>query len=54
MINGFVQAIRLDVSSNNGGFLVYIRNGMISKQLKDLEMPSDIEIVPLKINIRKQ
>ena len=54
MINGFRQPIRLDVSSNSGGLLVYIRNGIISKQFKDLEIPSDIEIVPVEINIRKQ
>ena len=48
MMNGFRQPIRLDVSSNSGGLLVYIRNGIISKQLKDLETPSDIEIVPVE------
>ena len=54
MINGFGKPIRLDVSSNSGGLLVYVRNGIISKQLKDLEIPSDIEIVSIEINIRKQ
>ena len=54
MINGFGKPIRLDVSSNSGGLLVYIRNGIISKQLKDLEIPNDIEVVPIEINIRKQ
>ena len=53
-INGFGKPIRLDVSSNSGGLLVYIRNGIISKQLKDLGIPSDIEIVPIESNIRKQ
>ena len=53
MLNGFGKPIRLNVSSNSGGLLVYIRNGIISKQLKDLEIPSDIEIVPIEINIRK-
>ena len=53
-INGFGKPIRLDVSSNSGGLLVYIRNGIISKQLKDLGIPNDIEIVPIEINIRKE
>ena len=54
MINGFGQPIRLYISSVSGGILVYIENAIIAKHLMDLEIPSDFEIVPIEINIRKQ
>ena len=42
------------MSTGLGGILVYIKNGIIAKRLKDLEIPSDIKIVPIEIYIRKQ
>ena len=47
MINVFGKPIRLYTSSVS-------KNGTIAKYIKDLEIPSDIEIVPIQINIRKQ
>ena len=52
MVNGFNQPIRLDISSVGGG--LQIKNGLISKQLKDLEVTSDIEIIPMEIKTPKQ
>ena len=50
----FHGVIRLDVSSVSGAIPVYIKNGIIAKHVMDLDTPSDIEIVPIEINIRKQ
>ena len=32
----------------------YIKNGITAKHLKDFKIPSDIQIIPIEINIRKQ
>ena len=45
MINVFRKAITLYTSSVS-------KNGIIAKYI-DLKIPSDIEIVPIEINIRK-
>ena len=53
-INGFRSPIRLDINSNSGGVLVYVRKDICHKKIEDLEIPKDIQTIPIEINIRKQ
>ena len=53
-ISGFKSPIRLDISSNSGGILVYIKEDILFKKIEDRDIPRDIQIIPIEINIRKQ
>ena len=52
-IQGFKKPYRLDISSNAGGLLVYVKDHLISRELKGLELPYDIQILSIEINLRK-
>ena len=53
-ISGFRSPIRLDISSNSGGILVYIKDDILFKKIEGLEIPRDIQAIPIEIDIRKQ
>ena len=50
VIQGFKKPYRLDVSANAGGLLVYVKDHLISRELKGLEMPHDIQVLPIELN----
>ena len=52
--NGFKSPYRLDVSGYSGGILVYVRDSLLSKCLGLVSTRPDIQVVPIKINVRKQ
>ena len=54
LIEGFKQPYRLDVSQNSGGLLVYLKYGIISKELKKENISKEIQVIPIELNIRKQ
>ena len=53
-INGFKEPIRLDITRNSGGLLVYSREDILCRKIEGLEIPKDIQAIPIEINIRKQ
>ena len=53
-INGFNAPIRLDITRNSGGLLVYSREDILCRKIEGLEIPKDIQAIPIEINIRKQ
>eukprot|EP00794_Sanderia_malayensis_P000652 gene652-1320_t len=53
LIEGYKTPYRLDISDRSGGILVYVREKLISKELKLTKAPG-VQIVLLEINIRKQ
>ena len=53
-INGFKAPIRLDITRNSGGLLVYSREDILCRKIEGLEIPKDIQAIPIEINIRKQ
>ena len=53
-ISGFRNSIRLDSSSNSGGILIYIKEEILFKKIEGLEIPRDIQAIPIEISIRKQ
>ena len=54
LIEGFKQPYRLDVTANSGGLLVYLKDGIISKELNKENISKQIQAIPIELNIRKQ
>ena len=52
-IPGYTSPYRLDVNSKSGGLLIYIKETIPSKELKQLLIPKDLQILPIEINLRK-
>ena len=52
-IPGFKTPYRLDVTSKSGGLLVYVNEQIISRELKNLSLPKDIQAIPIELNFRK-
>ena len=52
-IPGYSSPFRLDVSSTSGGILVFIKEHIPSKLLNKLKIPSNLQILPIEINLRK-
>ena len=53
-ILGFKKPLRLDVTENSGGILVYVRDNLISRKIPNINVPDDIQVIPFDINVRKQ
>ena len=53
-INGFNPSFRYDRNKNGGGLLIYIREGIPAKQLKDFTTPDDIECGIVEVNLHKK
>ena len=53
LIPGYSSPFRLDVSSTSGGILVFIKETVPSKLLKKIDIPSNLQILPIEINLRK-
>ena len=49
---GFKAPIRLDSTANSGGLLVLINEKITSKQIKAITVPSNIQAVPMELNIK--
>ena len=45
---------RKDVSEKSGGLLVYMNSNIPSKVPKVPDCPSDIQVIPVEINLKKQ
>ena len=45
---------RKDVSEKSGGLHVYVNSKIQSKVLQVPDCPSDIQVVPVEINLKKQ
>ena len=52
-IEGCKTPYRLDISERSGGILVYVKDSLITKELK-VAMPHDIQAVLFELNLRKQ
>ena len=54
MLPGYQKSYRLDISGRKGGLLVYIKSHLPSRLLKNFDIPSNIQIVPFELNLRKE
>ena len=53
LLKGYKTTYIFDVSSNSGGILVYIKEILPSRKLKDYTLPDDIQAIPIEINFKK-
>ena len=53
MVPGYTSPYRLDINSKSGGLLVYVKETIPSKELKQLAIPKNMQILTLEINLRK-
>ena len=44
----------LDITENKGGMMVFLKSHIPSRRLNDFKIPSNIQIIPLEINLRKE
>ena len=54
MLPGYHKPYRLDISDRKGGLLVYIKSHLPSRLLKNFDIPSNIQIIPFELNLRKE
>ena len=52
-VPGYSTPYRLDINSRSGGLLVYVKENIPSKELKNLPISKDLQIIPIEINLRK-
>ena len=52
-IPGYNTPYRFDINSKSGGLLIYIKETIPSKELKQLLIPKELQILPIEINLRK-
>ena len=51
---GFRTPYRKGLLGKSGGLLVYVHSYITSKMLKTLDCPSDIQVIPIEVNLKKQ
>jgi len=49
---GYKTPYRLDISSRSGGLVVYVRDGISSRYLKDFRLPTDIQFIPIELRLK--
>ena len=50
---GYRMPYRFDVSNHSGGLLLYVKETIPSKLLTKFNLPTEIQAIPIEINIRK-
>ena len=53
LIPGFHKLLRVDVNSQRGELLVYIKSPLPSKMLTKFKLPNNIQVIPFVLNLRK-
>ena len=57
VISSYINMISpyiLDITENKGGMMVFLKSHIPSRRLNDFKIPSNIQIIPLEINLRKE
>jgi len=54
LIDGMGKPYRLDVSDKKGGLLLFVNKDIPSKYLQTLEVPKDIQVIPIEINLKQR
>ena len=50
-IEGFSKPYRLDVTSNSGGLLFYVKANLTSKLIRFYNFPNKMQCIPIELNI---
>ena len=53
-LSGLRTPYRKDLSAKSGGLLVYVNSNIPSKVLKIPDCPSNIQVIPVQINLKKE
>ena len=48
-----ISPYRLDIADKKGGLMVFVKSHILSR-LNDFKIPSNIQIIPFEINLRKE
>ena len=43
----------LDITENKGDLMLFVKSHVPSRRLNDFEIPSNIQIIPFGVNLRK-
>ena len=43
----------LDIADSKGGLMVFVKSHIPSRRFNDFKIPSNIQIIPFEINLRK-
>ena len=54
LIDGFSQPFRLDRTGSGGGILIYVRDNILSVELKHLQIQSDFEGISVELNFNNK
>ena len=54
LLDGFHPPFRYDRNRHGGGILAYVRNGIPARELKEYQLPDDIEYGFVEINIKNK
>ena len=57
VISSYINIISpyiLDITGNKGGLMVFLKSHIPSRRHNDFKIPSNIQIIPLEINRRKE
>ena len=49
-----ISPYRLNITENKGGLMVFVKSHIPSRRLNDFKIPSNIQIMPFKINLRNE
>ena len=51
MLLGYHKPYRLDISDRKGGLLDYIKFHLLSRLLKNFDIPSNTQMIPFELNL---
>ena len=51
VMEGFNKPYRLDITSNSGGLLFYVKANLPSKLIRFYNFPNEIQCIPIELNI---
>ena len=54
ILTGMMKPFWLDVTSRQGGLLVFVNNNISSKCLRSFHLPGDIQAIPSEINLKQR
>ena len=57
IISSYISIISpyiLDITDSKGSLIVFVKSHIPSRRLNDFKIPSNIQIIPFEINLRKE
>ena len=54
VVVGYHLPYRLDITDKKGGLIVFVKSHIPSRRLNDFKIPSNIQIIPFEINLKKE